>query len=232
LRWYSLMAFYRSRGATERLAREDAPRVFRALDRLVPLMHTPYPEVAVADTAYLLPCTLGARRPVILLPPEMVEESSDEVLEAVLAHELAHIKRRDNIFHWAFVVLRDLLFFNPAAHFVFSKIMLAKEKACDSIAARVIEKPAALGQAIYEAASLAVTRKLAPLPGNLSGLTGPFSRTGNARQRIISLKHPEAEASRTSPISIAILAFWVLIALLLNIFIRAPYPHLLPVIQF
>ncbi|MBM2831160.1 MAG: hypothetical protein HW414_212, partial [Dehalococcoidia bacterium] len=67
LRWGSLLTFYRSLGETERLAREDAPRVFRALDKLVPLMRTPYPEVAVADTAYLLPCTLGARHPVILL---------------------------------------------------------------------------------------------------------------------------------------------------------------------
>jgi beta-lactamase regulating signal transducer with metallopeptidase domain len=159
-RWASLTLFYRSLARSEKLERRDAPRVFETLDGLVREMHTPYPEVIVSDKNYLFPCTIGIRHPAIVLSPELIEESSDEVLEAMLAHELAHLRRRDNIFHWLFLLLRDLLFFNPFAHLVFARVILAKEEDCDRITIAATRKPTALENAIVHASLLAGKKRL------------------------------------------------------------------------
>jgi beta-lactamase regulating signal transducer with metallopeptidase domain len=186
-RWASLTLFYRSLARSEKLERHDAPRVFQTLDGLVPEMHTPYPEVIVSDKNYLFPCTIGIRHPAIVLSPELIEESSDEVLEAMLAHELAHLKRRDNIIHWIFVLLRDLLFFNPFGHLVFARVMLAKEEDCDRIAVAATQKPRALEGAIVNALLLAAKRRLTPLPGDLSRTGGLLSPGVAVKQRILVL---------------------------------------------
>jgi len=187
-RWASLTLFYRSLARSEKLERRDAPKVFQTLDGLVRGMETPYPQVIVSDKNYLFPCTIGVRHPAIVLSPELIEESSDEVLEAMLAHELVHLKRRDNIFHWVFVLLRDLLFFNPFAHLTFARVMLAKEEDCDRIALAVTQNPKALENAILNASLLAAKKRLIPLPGDLSRTGGLLSRGVAVKQRIVVLE--------------------------------------------
>ena len=186
-RWASLTFFYRSLARSERLKRDDAPRVFQTLDKLVRVIRVPYPEVIVSDENYLFPCSIGIRHPAIVLSPELIEESSDEVLEAMLAHELAHLKRRDTVIHWIFVLLRDLLFFNPFAHLVFGRVMLAKEEDCDRIAIAATQNPKALESAILGASLLAAKRKLILLPGDLSRIGGLLSRGRVLKQRIVVL---------------------------------------------
>jgi beta-lactamase regulating signal transducer with metallopeptidase domain len=187
-RWASLTFFYRSLARSEKLERPDAPRVFQTLDGLVREMHTPYPEVIVSDKNYLFPCTVGIRHPAIVLSPELIEESSDEILEAMLAHELAHLKRRDNIIHWLFLLLRDLLFFNPFARLVFAKVMLAKEEDCDRIALAATQRPKALESAILNTSLLAAKKQLAPLPGDLSRTGGLLSPGVALKRRIVVLE--------------------------------------------
>jgi beta-lactamase regulating signal transducer with metallopeptidase domain len=215
-RWGSLVLFYHRLGASEKLQKEDAPRVFRLLDRLVPKMATPYPEVIVSDSGYVFPCTLGVRRPAIVLSPELIEESSDEVLESMLAHELAHWKRRDNITHWASVLLRDVLFFNPVAHLIFSRVLLAKEIDCDRKAVRASGKPEALADAILFASLQMSGKSLAPLPGSLSGLGTHISRGTVTKERIHILKQALQEEKRRAWAK-GLLVVIAIFALLLNI---------------
>jgi beta-lactamase regulating signal transducer with metallopeptidase domain len=215
-RWASLTLFYRSLARSEKLERHDAPRVFETLDGLVREMHTPYPEIIVSDKDYLFPCTIGIRHPAIVLSPELIEESSDEVLEAMLAHELAHLKRRDNIFHWIFLMLRDLLFFNPFAHLVFARVMLAKEQDCDRIAVVATQKPKALESAILNASLLAAKKQLTPLPGDLSRTGGLLSPGLAVRQRIVVLQRVGGR-HKSSALAKALVAMLAALAMVLNI---------------
>ena len=230
-RWGSLVLFYHRLDDSEELRKQDAPRVFQLLDRLVPKMATPYPKVIVSDRDYVFPCTLGVVHPVIVLSPELIELSSDEVLESMLAHELAHWKRHDNIIHWASVLLRDLLFFNPVAHLIFSRVLLAKETDCDRRAVRASGKPEALADAILFA-SLQMSRKnLAPLPGSLSGLGSHIFRGPLAKKRIHILKETLQMEKRRAWAG-ALLVVIAILALLVHIrvFVVAVTPPL--VLQF
>ena len=78
----------------------------------------------------------GLLRPMVLLPAAWLAEMTPEVLEAVIAHELAHIRRYDlwvNLFQ-RFV--ETLLFYHPGVWWLSRRVRLAREMCCDEMAAR------------------------------------------------------------------------------------------------
>lgn len=79
-------------------------------------------------------CTMGHWRPVILLPLGLLTQLPREQLEALLLHELAHIRRHDYLVNLLQSVFRHLLFFNPAVLWICRQIDQERENACDDIA--------------------------------------------------------------------------------------------------
>src|SRR3989442_926572 len=76
----------------------------------------------------------GFIRPVVLLPLSWVSGLSAEVLEAVIAHELAHIRRFDlwvNLFQR---VVETTLFFHPAVWWLSGRLRREREMCCDELA--------------------------------------------------------------------------------------------------
>lgn len=231
-RWVSLFAFYRSLGGEE-LHADDAPHLFRVLDALVAKMRTPYPKVTISDKPYILPCLFGVFKPTIILSPELAEESSEDILEAVLAHELAHLKRRDNLLHWISVILRDLLVANPFTHLVFSKIMIAKEQDCDRIAANATGKPRAIAEALAHAAATAREKGIKPLPGNLSNVSESISTGGLVNRRIdMLLVNTTGREQEISWVKGSIIIVLMLFSFFVHLSVTGPHHLLSPVFQF
>lgn len=81
------------------------------------------------------PGTVGWLRPVIVLPPSALYGLKERELEAVLAHELAHIRRRDFAVNVAQSAIEALLFFHPAVWWVSRSIRAERECCCDELAA-------------------------------------------------------------------------------------------------
>jgi len=76
------------------------------------------------------PVTFGWLRPVILLPESFLR-STPEVQTAVLTHELIHIERRDWLWTVGEELVRGLLWFHPAMHWLIGEIQLAREQVVD-----------------------------------------------------------------------------------------------------
>jgi beta-lactamase regulating signal transducer with metallopeptidase domain len=93
----------------------------------------PHVRVAVSDRSDG-PATLGWLRPVILLPPSTVLGLTPQQLEAVLAHELAHIRRHDYLVNVLQMLVETLLFFHPAVWWVSRRIRVERELCCDDLA--------------------------------------------------------------------------------------------------
>ena len=72
------------------------------------------------------PCVIGWIRPVILLPLGIVSGLSPSQLEAVLAHELAHVRRLDYLANLLQTVVETLLFYHPAAWYVSRRMRLER----------------------------------------------------------------------------------------------------------
>lgn len=79
-----------------------------------------------------VPLAVGCLRPKILLPAEWREWDARK-LETVLAHERAHLQRRDTLVTLAAAVNRSLLWFHPLAWWIERKLALLAEQACDDI---------------------------------------------------------------------------------------------------
>ena len=79
---------------------------------------------------------VGYLRPMVLLPASMVIQMKPEMIEAVIAHELAHIRRFDLWVNLAQRVMETLLFYHPAVWWLSSCLRSERELCCDELAVR------------------------------------------------------------------------------------------------
>lgn len=83
------------------------------------------------------PMLMGLLRPQIILPNGVADCASPSRLELMLAHELAHCRRKDLLWLWLFTVAEALFFFHPLVWLARREWALATEAACDELALRV-----------------------------------------------------------------------------------------------
>ncbi|MHB1556467.1 MAG: M56 family metallopeptidase [Isosphaeraceae bacterium] len=88
--------------------------------------------VAICDRI-ATPVLIGVVRPMILLPPAALCGWSIEQLEMALLHELAHVRRHDNLIALLQRLVESLLFFHPAAWWISSWVGLERELCCDRL---------------------------------------------------------------------------------------------------
>ena len=91
---------------------------------------------------------MGFLKPIILLPVGLASGLSTKQLEAILAHELAHIKRYDYAINILQSVVEALYFFHPALWWLSSKVRIERENCCDDMAILICEDKLALAQAL------------------------------------------------------------------------------------
>jgi beta-lactamase regulating signal transducer with metallopeptidase domain len=94
------------------------------------------------------PAVIGWARPAVLLPIIALTGLSDQQLEAVIAHELAHIRRLDSFVNLFQVVAETLLFYHPAVWWVNRKIRAERENCCDDAAIQACSNPAEYARAL------------------------------------------------------------------------------------
>jgi hypothetical protein len=70
-------------------------------------------------------------KPVILLPVSLITHLSTQQIEAILVHELYHIRRNDYLINICMSCFRGIFFFNPFAHFFYKELARERELACD-----------------------------------------------------------------------------------------------------
>lgn len=137
LRWLQLFLFLNSFRKDKALSRSEYPQIYEILDSIVNKFRINQPKLILAETAMPTPFVVGHRLPIIVLTKDLIKSFSDEQLEVMLAHELAHISRKDNLLGWLSIMLRDILFFNPISRITHRMLEQEKEKACDQ---QVVEK--------------------------------------------------------------------------------------------
>lgn len=82
-----------------------------------------------------VPMVFGALKPIILLPLSTIAGLSQAQLEAILAHELAHVARHDFLINCLQCVIEVVLFYHPAVWWISQRIREEREMSCDAIAA-------------------------------------------------------------------------------------------------
>ncbi|OYW18932.1 MAG: hypothetical protein B7Z55_09765, partial [Planctomycetales bacterium 12-60-4] len=126
------------------------------------------PRIAISSSVSE-PLALQWFRPLVLLPASWLADVPPGVLEAVLAHELAHIRRHDLWVNLAQRVVETLLFFHPCVWWVSKQIRIERELCCDADAVRATGQPVAYAQALEIAARRRWARVSPPLAVGLGG---------------------------------------------------------------
>jgi len=80
------------------------------------------------------PFTAGWRRPVIVVPLATLAGLPADQLEAIMLHELAHIRRFDYIAEWALQAIETVFFYHPAVWWMTAIVRREKERSCDDMA--------------------------------------------------------------------------------------------------
>lgn len=115
----------------------------------------------IQSSLVTIPGVIGWLRPVILLPAGVVTGLSTQQLEAILAHELAHIRRHDYLINLLQTLLESVFFYHPAVWWVSHRIRLHREDCCDECAVSQVSD-----RVTYAGALLAVhdLRGRVPMP--------------------------------------------------------------------
>ncbi len=106
--------------------------------------------VHIAESALVqVPAVIGWLKPVILLPATALTGLDEIQLKAMIAHELAHIKRCDYLVNIAQTVIEILGFYHPAVWWMSTQIRIERENACDDIAIGLLQNRKEYAKALF-----------------------------------------------------------------------------------
>jgi beta-lactamase regulating signal transducer with metallopeptidase domain len=91
--------------------------------------HAPVPVKTASS--FLEPGLVGIWRPVILLPHGLSQQLTQGEMDAILAHELCHLRRRDNLLAAMHMLVEGLFWFHPLVWWIGSRLVEERERACD-----------------------------------------------------------------------------------------------------
>ena len=137
------------------------------------------------------PVTFGWRQPVVLLPANFPSLDA-RVQEAILCHEIMHVRRGDWLFTVAEEVVRAIFWFHPAIWWLLGEIGLAREQEVDRLAIEITREREHYMDALLAIAGARVSLDLAPAP--------LFLRKRHLKQRVVLILQ-EARMSKTRLIS-------------------------------
>jgi beta-lactamase regulating signal transducer with metallopeptidase domain len=140
------------------------------------------------------PAVAGWIRPVVLLPMAAITGLSEEQLEAVIAHELAHIRRHDAFVQLFQVGVETLLFYHPAVWWLGKRVRTERENCCDDVAVTLCGSPVTYAKALTSMAASKAAPQLA-MAINRSPLVDRISRLLGANRGVQSFRSANLSAA-------------------------------------
>lgn len=134
-----------------------------------------------SSPAFLEPGVFGIFRQVLLLPDGIKERLNSAQLDAILAHEWCHVRRRDNLAAALHMAVEALFWFHPMVWWIGARLVDERERACDEQVLEQGNLPAVYAQGILEVCRL----YLEPRSPCLARVTG-----SNLKKRIEAIMRP------------------------------------------
>ncbi|MGB7726532.1 MAG: TIGR03435 family protein, partial [Candidatus Acidiferrum sp.] len=123
-------------------------REFDALRRVQSAAPTAHSVRLILSKSTLEPGILGIFRPILLLPAGISDRLSDPELEAILAHELCHVRRRDNLAAAVHMLVEAVFWFHLLVWWLGARLVDERERACDEEVLRLGSDPQTYAESI------------------------------------------------------------------------------------
>lgn len=144
-----------------------------------------------------VPLVIGFFKPVILFPFALVNQMDLNQVEAILIHELSHIRRNDYLFNLLKTVVETILFFNPFVWLTGKFIQIEREHACDDMVVKTTHTPLTYAHALLTlelitdksspAFSLAATGTEQHLYQRIKRITDMKTNYSNSKQKLFAI---------------------------------------------
>lgn len=144
-----------------------------------------------------VPLVIGYMKPVVLFPLALVNQLDHAQVEAILIHELSHIRRNDYLLNLIKTAIETLLFYNPFVWMAGRFIHIEREHACDDLVLKITGKPLNYAHALLKlellkdknspAYALAATGKTQNLYQRIKRITNMKTNYLNAKQQMAAL---------------------------------------------
>ena len=148
-----------------RAARRAAEPVGGGRERIILRRITDRPIEILRSRSALEPGVFGIFRPVLMLPAGIADRLSDRQLEAIFAHEVEHIRRRDNLAAAAHMIVEAVFWFHPLVWWLGERLVEERERACDEAVLRRGVAREAYAQAILKVCEFCLESPLACAAG-------------------------------------------------------------------
>jgi beta-lactamase regulating signal transducer with metallopeptidase domain len=162
------------------------------------------------------PTVIGHFKPVILLPASALTGLSSEQIDAILAHELAHIKRCDYLINILQTVVEIFGFYHPAVWWVSNKIRQERENCCDDMAVQITGDKFGYAQALttMEEIRFLATENTEFTEKNKLAVAASGGNLFERIKRLVGRKNSENERADWLP---SIITFFLIAALLISV---------------
>jgi beta-lactamase regulating signal transducer with metallopeptidase domain len=210
---FSYARFRRRLRGRRDLVEGELPARLRRLERAAGDGPLQLPPVRLTSTRRIgVALARGVRKPEICLPEETLEQLSIEHHEIVLAHELAHLRRRDPVWFALTRILERLLFFQPLNGLARRQLQEISEFRCDDWAVEVTRRPISLAKCLTQVAESNLDSEIAVLAPTMSATK---TNLGRRVARLLERNYPmpsDRLPRWLAPAALALLVLTVLIA--------------------
>jgi bla regulator protein blaR1 len=151
-------------------------REVEALRRLESVGEIQEPIEMLVSRSSLEPGIFGITCPVLIWPEGISERLGEAHLEAVIAHEVLHVRRRDNLSAAIHMLVEAIFWFHPLVWWLGARLVEERERACDEDVLELGSEPEVYAESILKVCEFCVGSQLACL----SGVTG-----GDLKKRMV-----------------------------------------------
>jgi len=143
-------------------------RRFRAAIRFATRLHLDLPIPVMTSPDRLEPGVFGIRKPILLLPEGIGDRLAAEQLRSILAHELCHVRRHDNLAAAIHMLVESIFWFHPLVWWIGKRLVEERERACDEEVVRMGNEPHVYAEGILNVCKFYLQSPMACA----SGVTG------------------------------------------------------------
>ncbi len=183
VRWRKVAAIVRAG-----VRAEDGP-VLDSLRRIEARVPRTRPLPLVVSSSPFEPGVFGMLRPVLLWPRDLEAHLTLEQIDTILAHEIAHVRRRDNLGAALHMVVQAVFWIHPLVWWIGARLVDERERACDEDVVRMGGDRRAYAESILKTCQWCVEAPLACV----AGVTG-----SNLKRRVEQIMSADARAALTA----------------------------------
>ncbi|MBL8268755.1 M56 family metallopeptidase [Steroidobacter sp.] len=151
-------------------------------------MDLPIPVRVVATE--LTPGVFGVFRPVLILPKSVLSELSASQLQAIVAHEMCHVRRRDNLLAAMHKCIEVLFWFYPPVWWIGANLLREREAACDESVLEEGHEQSVYAESILTVCRLGVTARVAGVAASIGGCLHQRLTSIMSEQRALPIDQP------------------------------------------